>query len=119
LACRHFHGVGIKDPMVLKTDTLETEILDKSISFDQKGASMYLLQLSRHVNIKWPTLAPPYIPDAVAPASNPGFVQVKGYTLPELAKKIRGWAMAYNSVGIGFVQESGRRSNGPLNLQVT
>jgi hypothetical protein len=33
--------VGIKDLLVLKTDTRETEYLDKAISFDQKGASMY------------------------------------------------------------------------------
>jgi hypothetical protein len=33
--------VGIKDPLVLKTDTQETENLDKIISFDQKSASMY------------------------------------------------------------------------------
>jgi hypothetical protein len=42
--------VGIKDPAVPKTDTLETENFDKEISFHQKGASMYLLQLSRHVH---------------------------------------------------------------------
>jgi hypothetical protein len=70
--------VGIKDALVLKTDTQETENLDKAISFDQKGASMYLLQLNRHVNTKWPTVAPPYIPDTVVHAPNPGFVQVKG-----------------------------------------
>jgi hypothetical protein len=32
--------VGIKDPLVLKTDTQETENLDKAISLDQEGASM-------------------------------------------------------------------------------
>jgi hypothetical protein len=54
------------------------EDLDKAISFDQKGASTYSLQLSKHVSTKWPTVAPPYIPDAVVPAPHLGFVQVKG-----------------------------------------
>jgi hypothetical protein len=56
----------------------QTENIDKAISFDQKGASMYSLQLSGHVSTKWPTVAPPYIPDAIVPASHLGFVQVKG-----------------------------------------
>jgi hypothetical protein len=38
---------------------------------------MCSLQLSKHASTKWPTVAPPYIPDAVVPACNPGFVQVK------------------------------------------
>jgi hypothetical protein len=54
------------------------EDLDKAISFDQKGASTYSLQLSKHVSTKWWTVAPPYIPDVVAPAPYLGFVQVKG-----------------------------------------
>jgi hypothetical protein len=62
---------------VLKTDTQETENLDKAISFDQKGASMCSLQLSANTSTKWLTVAPPYIPDAVVPALNLGFVQVK------------------------------------------
>jgi hypothetical protein len=76
--------VGIKDPPVPKTDTGETENLDKIISFVQKGASMYLLQLSWHASTKWPTMAPPYIPDAVVPAPNPGFVQVRGSQSPSI-----------------------------------
>jgi hypothetical protein len=63
---------------VLKTDTQETENLDKAIYFDQKSASMYSLQLSRFMSTKWPTVAPPYIPDAVVAALHLGFVQVKG-----------------------------------------
>jgi hypothetical protein len=39
---------------------------------------MYSLQLSRHVHTQWPTVAPPYVPVAVAPAPHLGFVQVKG-----------------------------------------
>jgi hypothetical protein len=35
----------------------ERENLDKAISFDQKGASMYSLQMSRHASTKWPTMA--------------------------------------------------------------
>jgi hypothetical protein len=52
--------------------------LDKAISFDQKGASTYSLQLSRHMNTKWLTVASPYILDAGVPAPYLGFVQVRG-----------------------------------------
>jgi hypothetical protein len=62
------HSVAIKDPLVPKTDTQETENLDKAISLHQEGASMCSLQLSKHASTKWPTMAPPYIPDAVVPA---------------------------------------------------
>jgi hypothetical protein len=67
-----------------KTDTRETENLDKAISFDQKGTSLYLLQLSGHMSTRWLTVAPPYIPDTVVPAPNPGFVQVKGSHSPSI-----------------------------------
>jgi hypothetical protein len=73
--------VGIKDPPLPKTDTQETESL-KAISFAQKGTSMYILQLSRHLSTKWPTVAPPCISDVVVPAPKPGFVQVKGSQSP-------------------------------------
>jgi hypothetical protein len=86
--------VGIKDPLVPKLDTQETENLDKAISSDPKCASMYLFQQNRHMSTKWPTVAPPYIPDAVVPAPNPGFVQVKGSNLPSLAKRLGGWFRA-------------------------
>jgi hypothetical protein len=56
----------------------DRENLDKAISFDQKGASMHSLQLSRHLSTKWPIVAPPSIPDAVVPAPHLGFVQGKG-----------------------------------------
>jgi hypothetical protein len=56
----------------------DREGLDKAISFDQKGASMYSLQLSGHLSTKWLTMAPPHIPDAVVPAPHLVFVQVKG-----------------------------------------
>jgi hypothetical protein len=56
----------------------DRENLDKAISFDQRGASMYSLQLNRHMSTKWLTVASPYIPDAVIPAPHLGFVQVKG-----------------------------------------
>jgi hypothetical protein len=46
---RCYSRVGIKDLPVPKTDTQERESLDKAISFDQKCASMYSLQLSGHV----------------------------------------------------------------------
>jgi hypothetical protein len=70
-------SVGIKDPLVPKTDTQEMEKLDKAISSDQKGASMCLLQLSKHTSTKWLTVAPPYIADRVVSAPHLGFVQVK------------------------------------------
>jgi hypothetical protein len=38
--------VRINNPPVPKTDIQETENLDKAISLDQKGASMFSLQLS-------------------------------------------------------------------------
>jgi hypothetical protein len=56
----------------------DRENLDKAISFDQKGASVFSLQLSRRVSTKWSTVASPYIPDAAVPAPHLGFVQVKG-----------------------------------------
>jgi hypothetical protein len=70
--------VGIKVPPVPKTDTQKIETFDKAISFDQKGASMYSLQLSRHMSTKWLTVASPYIPETVVPAPHLGFIQVKG-----------------------------------------
>jgi hypothetical protein len=70
--------VGIINSLVPKTDTRETENLDKAISLDQEGASMWSLPLSKHASTKWLTGAPPYIPDAVVPAPHLGFVQVKG-----------------------------------------
>jgi hypothetical protein len=36
------------------------------------------LQLSKQASIQWLTMALPYIPDAVVPASHLGFAQVKG-----------------------------------------
>jgi hypothetical protein len=74
--------VGIKDPLVLKTDTQETENLDKAISLDQEGASMCILLLSKHTSTNWLTVASPYIPDAVVPAPHLGFVQAKGSQSP-------------------------------------
>jgi hypothetical protein len=64
--------------VVPKTDTQETENLDKAVSPDQEGASMCSLLLSKHASTKWLTVAPPYIPDAVVPAPHLGLVQVKG-----------------------------------------
>jgi hypothetical protein len=76
------YSVGINKPLVPKTDTKETENLDKAISLDQEGASICTLQLSKHTSTKWLTVAPPYIPDAVVPAPHLGFVQVKGSQSP-------------------------------------
>jgi hypothetical protein len=104
---------------VPKTDTQETENLDKAISLDQGGASMFSHPLSKHASTKWPTVAPAYIPDAVVPAPHLGFVQVKGSQFPSLARRLGGWVRACSLVGNGVVQESGRRSKDPLNMQVT
>jgi hypothetical protein len=62
--------------------THRRENLDKAISFGQKSASMYLLQLSRHVSTKWSTTAPPYIPDAVVPAPTQDLSRLKVHNLP-------------------------------------
>jgi hypothetical protein len=48
--------VGINNPPVPKTDTQETEDLDKTISLDQEGASMCSLPLSKHRSTKWMTV---------------------------------------------------------------
>jgi hypothetical protein len=76
--CTIPYTVGINNPQVTKTDTQETENLDKAISLDQEGASMCSLLLSKHAGTKWLAVAPPYIPDAVVPAPRLAFVQVKG-----------------------------------------
>jgi hypothetical protein len=70
--------VVINNPLVPKTDTQETENLDKAISLNQEGTSMCSIQLSKHTSTKWLTVAPPYIPDAVMPAPHLGFVLVQG-----------------------------------------
>jgi hypothetical protein len=104
---------------VPKTDRQETENIDKATSLDQEGASMCSLQLSKHTSTKWLTVAPPYIPDTVIPAPHLGFVQVKGYNLSRLAKRLGGWIRACSLVGNGVIQESGRRCKDTLNMQVT
>jgi hypothetical protein len=67
---------GINNSPVPETDTQETENLDKAIYSDQ-SVQTCSLHLSKHASTKWPTMAPPYISDAVVAAPNPGFVQVK------------------------------------------
>jgi hypothetical protein len=66
----NFGTSGIKDPLVPKTDTQETENLDEAISLDQEGASMCSLLLSKHTSTKWLTGILPHIPDTVVPASH-------------------------------------------------
>jgi hypothetical protein len=77
------------------------------------------LQLSKHTNTEWLTVAPPYIPDTVVPAPNPGFAQVRGSQSPSIAKRLGGWVRVYSLAGNGIVQETGRRSKDLLNRQVT
>jgi hypothetical protein len=70
--------VGIKDPLMPKTDTQKTE----------KSLTRQLLLIKRvqthahsswaDMSTKWSTVTSPYIPDAVVPAPHLGFVQVKG-----------------------------------------
>jgi hypothetical protein len=87
---------------VPKTDTQGTENLDKAISFDQKGASTYLLPLSRYVSTKWPTVASPYIPDTVVSRICP----CQRFTISLVTKRLGGWVRAYSLAGNGVVQES-------------
>jgi hypothetical protein len=107
--------VGINNLPVPKTDTQETENLDKEISLDQEGASLCSFPLSKHASTKWLTEAPPYIPDAVVLAPHLGFV----LNLSRVAKRLGGWVRAYSLVGNGVIQESRRRSKDLLNMQVT
>jgi hypothetical protein len=81
---------GIEDP--LKNP-------DKWISFDEKGASTYSLQLSRHVSTKWLTVASTYIPDTAVPAPHLGFVQSKLHNLSQLTKRLVGWAKSNSLAG--------------------
>jgi hypothetical protein len=71
--------VGINNTPVPKTDTQETENLDKAISLNQEGASMCSLLLSKHASTKWLMVAPPYIPDAVCPS--PGICPGQRFTI--------------------------------------
>jgi hypothetical protein len=73
---------------VPKTDTQETENLDKATSFDQKDVSRYLLHLSRHACTKWPYL--PLTQD---------LSRSKVHNLPQLAKRLGGWVRAYSLMG--------------------
>jgi hypothetical protein len=43
----------------------------------------------------------------------------KVHNLPRFAKRLGGFVRAYNLSGNGVVQESGRRSKDPLNIQAT
>jgi hypothetical protein len=52
--------------------------LTRQFSLDEEGASMGSLQLSKQESTQWLTVALPYIPDAVGPASHLGIVHVKG-----------------------------------------
>jgi hypothetical protein len=72
------------NPPVPKTDTQETENLDKAIFSWSRGYKHVLTPTRQHANTKWLTVAPPYIPDAVVPAPHLGFVQVKGSQSPSI-----------------------------------
>jgi hypothetical protein len=72
------HSVGSNNPPVPKTDTQETENIDKSIFSWSRECKHVLTPAKPHASTKWLTVAPPFIPDAVVPAPHLGFVQVKG-----------------------------------------
>jgi hypothetical protein len=69
---------------VPKTDTQETENLDKSIFSWSTGCKRVLTPTKQHISTKWLTVAPPYIPDTVIPAPHLGFAQVKGSQSPSI-----------------------------------
>jgi hypothetical protein len=68
----------------------DRENLDKSMSFDQKGASTYSLQLRRYRRTKWLTLTSRYIHGAFVPAPHLGFVQSKVHNFFQLSKRLGG-----------------------------
>jgi hypothetical protein len=114
--------VGSNKPPTIcvpKTDTQETENLDKAIFSWSRGCKHVLTPTKQHTSTKWLTVASPYIPDTVVPAPHLGFVQVRGSRSPRLAKRLGGWVRACSLVGNGVVQESGRSSKDPLNMQAT
>jgi hypothetical protein len=86
-----WYPVGIKDPPSQKQTHKRQKILTRQI-LDQKAESMYLFQLSRHASTKWPTMAPPYIPDAVVPAPIQDLSRSNVHNLLQLAKRLGGWA---------------------------
>jgi hypothetical protein len=88
---------------VPKTDTQDTDNLDKAISLDQEGASTYSLQLSKHASTKCLTVAPPYMPNTIVPAPHLGFVQVEGSQSPLISQRLRGWVRACSLAGKGVV----------------
>jgi hypothetical protein len=66
------------NPLVPKTDTQETENLDKAIFSSSRGCKHVLTPAKQRASTKWLTVAPSYIPDAIVPVPHLGFVQVKG-----------------------------------------
>jgi hypothetical protein len=111
--------VGTDNPPVLKTDTQETENLDKAISLNQEGASMCSLPLSNmQAQNGWQWLLLISLTQLYLPLTW-DWSRSKVHSLSWLAKRLGGWVRAYSLAGNGVVQESGRRSKDPLNLQVT
>jgi hypothetical protein len=88
--------LGINNPLVPKTNTQETENLDKSIFSCSRGCKPVLTPAKQHTSTRWLTVAPPYIPDTVVPAPHLGFVQVKVHNLLRLVKRLRGWVRVYS-----------------------
>jgi hypothetical protein len=107
--------VGINDSPVPKTDTQETENLDKAISLDQEGASMCSLPISNmQAQDGWQWLLFISLTLSYLPLTW-DLSRSKVHSLSWLAKRLR----ACSLVGNGAVQESRRRSKDSLNLQVT
>jgi hypothetical protein len=93
-------SVGIKDPPVPKTDTQETENLDKAISLDQEGASMCSLPLSNtqaQNGQQWLLLIS--LMQSCLPLTW-DLSRSKVHSLPPLAKRLGGWVRACSLAGI-------------------
>jgi hypothetical protein len=99
-----FYTSIYKNYLLLELNTLwcwkqtqgDIENLDKAISFDQKGASIYSLLLSRHTSTKWGlliSLMQLYLPLTW------DLSRSKVDNLSQLGKSLGGWVRACNSVG--------------------
>jgi hypothetical protein len=98
--------VGIKDPLVLKTDTQESENLDKAISLNQLGVSMCSLQLRKHASRNGqPLLLLISLMQLYLPLTW-NLSRSKVHSLSRLAKRLGRWVRACSLVGNGVVQES-------------
>jgi hypothetical protein len=101
--------IGINNPPVLRTDTQETENLDKAIFSWSRGCKRVLTPAKQHAITKWLTVAPPYISMQSYLPLIWDLSRSKVHNLSRLAKRLGGWVKACSLVDSGVVQESGRR----------